>query len=142
MNWKLSTAASYAFPVLIVYLLVYLPLSRPPSSQVTADAECDQETLSRLSDHVVRLSTNISCPEHLYNVHILNRDPLVIYIPHFLSDGEADHLVNIRYFPCLLSSLRLPFTHSPPFITIEFPQLTFPSLQRPELRPLHCLRRI
>jgi len=96
MNWKLSTAASYAFPVLIVYLLVYLPLSRPPSSPVATDAKCEQETLSRLSDYVVRLSSNSSCPKHLYNVHILNRDPLVIYIPHFLTDEEADHLVNIR----------------------------------------------
>lgn len=31
-----------------------------------------------------------------YKTHILSHDPLVIYIENFLSDTEADHLVDVR----------------------------------------------
>lgn len=31
-----------------------------------------------------------------YRTHILSHDPLVIYIESFLSDTEADHLVDVR----------------------------------------------
>ena len=37
------------------------------------------------------------CPEHAYKIHLLSRDPLVIYIEGFLSAEEASHVVQMRY---------------------------------------------
>ncbi|KAF2117643.1 hypothetical protein BDV96DRAFT_570604 [Lophiotrema nucula] len=35
---------------------------------------------------------NYTCPHHLYNVQIFSEDPLVIYIPSFITEHEAAHL--------------------------------------------------
>lgn len=40
-----------------------------------------------------------------YQVHLLSRDPLVIYIEGFVKDSEADHLLNVRYVTDTLSIL-------------------------------------
>lgn len=43
----------------------------------------------------VTASQNYSCPEHLYNVQIFSEDPLIIYIPEFITESEASHLESI-----------------------------------------------
>lgn len=40
---------------------------------------------------------NLQCQRHDYQVKIFSTSPLVIYIDHFLSDTEADHLIELRY---------------------------------------------
>ena len=41
---------------------------------------------------ILDLNQNYTCPTHLYNVHIFSHDPLVIYIPSFITEAEASHL--------------------------------------------------
>lgn len=62
-------------------------------------------TSRSLSTHEVpRLDTeklvfpekDLLCPEHTFQTHYLSTDPLLVYIPGFLSEEEADHLVKIR----------------------------------------------
>lgn len=38
---------------------------------------------------------NHTCPQHLYNVQIFSQDPLIIYIPEFITPAEASHLQSI-----------------------------------------------
>ncbi|KAF2801188.1 hypothetical protein K505DRAFT_319953 [Melanomma pulvis-pyrius CBS 109.77] len=38
---------------------------------------------------------NYTCPQHLYNVQIFSEDPLIIYIPAFITPDEASHLQSI-----------------------------------------------
>ncbi|KAF2707089.1 hypothetical protein K504DRAFT_436317 [Pleomassaria siparia CBS 279.74] len=38
---------------------------------------------------------NYTCPHHLYNVQIFSEDPLVIYIPSFITAEEAGHLQHV-----------------------------------------------
>jgi hypothetical protein len=38
-----------------------------------------------------------TCPEHHYNIHLFSKDPLVIYIPNFITKKEASHLEEITY---------------------------------------------
>lgn len=41
---------------------------------------------------------NLSCTEHTYKgLHVLSRDPLVVYVEGFLREDEVHHVVNIRY---------------------------------------------
>lgn len=47
---------------------------------------------------VIGEEENISktiCPEHHYNIHLFSKDPLVIYIPDFITKEEASHLEEI-----------------------------------------------
>jgi prolyl 4-hydroxylase len=38
---------------------------------------------------------NSSCPEFLYKTHIFSTDPLVIYIPNFITPEESEHLQTV-----------------------------------------------
>lgn len=38
---------------------------------------------------------NTTCPQHLYQTHIYSTDPLVIYIPNFITPDEAAHLQSV-----------------------------------------------
>ncbi|KAF2740630.1 hypothetical protein EJ04DRAFT_507656 [Polyplosphaeria fusca] len=40
----------------------------------------------------VTAKENYTCPHHLYSVKIFSEDPLVIYIPDFITQTEAEHL--------------------------------------------------
>ncbi|KAF1810704.1 hypothetical protein P152DRAFT_381729, partial [Eremomyces bilateralis CBS 781.70] len=39
--------------------------------------------------------SGLQCDDHQVNTHILSKDPLVIYIEHFLSPFEADEIIRI-----------------------------------------------
>ncbi|KAF2471663.1 uncharacterized protein BDR25DRAFT_22167 [Lindgomyces ingoldianus] len=38
---------------------------------------------------------NYTCPHHLYNIQVFSQDPLIIYIPSFITETEAQHLQEI-----------------------------------------------
>jgi len=40
----------------------------------------------------VSTAKNNTCAEHLLRIHIFSLDPLVIYIPDFITEFEAQHL--------------------------------------------------
>lgn len=49
-------------------------------------------------ENLVIPERNLSCEEHAYRgVHVLSREPLVVYIEGFVGDGEADDVVKVRY---------------------------------------------
>jgi hypothetical protein len=49
-------------------------------------------------DSLVIPDANLTCEEHAFkNVHVLSRDPLVVYIEGFLGEREADEVVELRY---------------------------------------------
>jgi prolyl 4-hydroxylase len=47
-------------------------------------------------DALVYPNEDLDCAEHKYDVHIFSAKPLIIYIDGFLSDEEADSLVELR----------------------------------------------
>jgi prolyl 4-hydroxylase len=49
-------------------------------------------------DSLVLPEKNLTCGEHAYKgVYVLSRDPLVVYIEGFLSEGEGKEVVRLRY---------------------------------------------
>ena len=41
---------------------------------------------------------NLTCGEHAFRgVHVLSREPLVVYVEGFLGEDEVQHVVDIRY---------------------------------------------
>ncbi|KAL4866152.1 hypothetical protein BDV12DRAFT_173356 [Aspergillus spectabilis] len=106
---------SSLFYLIPLYFLVIAPLLRqlfpsdPSLLNVSYDpdyADADEDTSLTLNTDVLALDDGepITCDagSDAYRIHIFSHTPLVIYIEGFLSDTEADHLVNIslpRYTP-------------------------------------------
>lgn len=99
---SLSTLLTSLFYLLPLYLFVIAPLLRQlfPVTQDIFDPDTDATTESDISldPEILSLPDGIipTCPEDTYRVHLLSKDPLIIYIEDFLSTAEADHLVKIR----------------------------------------------
>ncbi|PYH45484.1 oxidoreductase, 2OG-Fe(II) oxygenase family [Aspergillus saccharolyticus JOP 1030-1] len=107
-KFSLSTLFSYLFYLLPVYFFVLAPLLRqifPASSTgnfLDLDLDLDPDGIQADSDltlnpEILSLPDGViaTCPPDNYRVHLLQRDPLVIYIEDFLSAEESDHLVDI-----------------------------------------------
>lgn len=88
---KVSTVAEYFLISVVLYIFVLSPYLQPyiSSSESSEEPVASFEKIEAL----VYPDRNLVCPEHAYQTHILSRDPLIIYIPHFLSDKEANELV-------------------------------------------------
>lgn len=93
MALSIGTVLQYLFYTVIGYVLVGSPILRIFLGPGTAAPDTG-ETFFK-SDRLVIPDENLVCPDHGYNVHILSRDPLVIYIPDFLSGEESKHMVAI-----------------------------------------------
>ncbi|KAK7724484.1 hypothetical protein SLS57_004239 [Botryosphaeria dothidea] len=93
MALSIGSIFQYLFYTVIGYIFIGSPVlriflgGRPPQPDL---AESFTKT-----DRLVIPDENLACPEHGYNVHVLSREPLVIYIPGFLSADESKHMVDI-----------------------------------------------
>lgn len=46
-------------------------------------------------ESLVYPASDLQCSDHPLEIHIFSRAPLIIYIPNFVSDEEAKHLVDL-----------------------------------------------
>lgn len=94
---SISTWVQYAFFAVVVYVLAGAPLSNilnEGGRTGVGGGNIAQEKM----DSLVVPERNLKCGEHAYKgVHILNREPLVLYIEAFVSEEERRHVVNVRY---------------------------------------------
>lgn len=110
----LSTIITWLLYFVPVYIFVLDPLIRPyfPDSaswredqdgHVLGEWDTAPSTLHLTDDSFISPDDGVpdNCPGEAegYRVHLLSREPLVLYIENFVSTAEADHLVDIRYFP-------------------------------------------
>ncbi|KAF2138502.1 uncharacterized protein K452DRAFT_321071 [Aplosporella prunicola CBS 121167] len=94
MAVSLGTVIQYLFYTVVLYVLVGAPISRILfNPRATESADTVTEFIN--SDRLAIPDESLVCPEHHYQTHILNRDPLVIYIEDFLSGEEAKHIIDI-----------------------------------------------
>jgi prolyl 4-hydroxylase len=96
---KLSTIVGYLLALIPAYIFVYSPISRLIFGSLQEEAnepidisKIDPELLSLISPD----DPLLNCSSQPYDIHILSRAPLVIYIESFLSDSEASHMVEVR----------------------------------------------
>ncbi|KAL1638566.1 hypothetical protein SLS58_008779 [Diplodia intermedia] len=93
MEFSIGSIFKYLFYTVVGYVLVGSPLLRIFLNERPQHPDL-AEAFAR-SDRLVIPDENLVCPDHGYNVHVLSRDPLVIYIPGFVSAEEAKHMVAI-----------------------------------------------
>lgn len=97
------TVLQYALVVCIAYILAGAPLQETlfggtgSSYSYLRDASMSSMSPQKL-DSLVIPDANLTCGEHAFrSVHVLSRDPLVVYIEGFLDGREADEVVELRY---------------------------------------------
>lgn len=100
---KLTTVAEYFLISIALYFFVLSPMLQP---YLASDPAEDAPVISyEKSEALVYPDKSLECPEHTLSPHILSTDPLIIYLPHFLKDKEADELVSLRSVTSLGNSL-------------------------------------
>jgi prolyl 4-hydroxylase len=102
-SFSVFTIFQYAFLALIAYILAGAPLQEvlfgrgsPASYSYHGDASASSMSPQKL-DSLVIPDANLSCDEHAFkSVHVLSREPLVVYIEGFLEESEAVEVVELR----------------------------------------------
>lgn len=108
-SFSVGTVFQYAFLALVVYVLAGAPLQeiflsgRDGSSySYSRDASASPMSPQKLESLVIP-EANLTCDEHAFkSVHVLSREPLVVYIEGFLGEKEADEVVELRYVDSVL----------------------------------------
>lgn len=97
---SLSACVQYVFFAVVVYVLAGAPLNSVFSSGTSSYSGPLNTSPDQLRDIVIP-TDNLSCHEHAYTgVHVLSREPLVVYIEGFLSEAERREVLAMRYlFP-------------------------------------------
>lgn len=112
---KLSRIFTWILYFIPVYIFILDPILRPifpntaepsepniwESEALLDDWEDTKPALNLEDDSFISPEDGVptNCPGEApgYRVHLLSRTPLIMYIENFVSDEEADHLVDIRY---------------------------------------------
>jgi prolyl 4-hydroxylase len=94
MSFRWRTILEYVLLCIPLYIFIGSPLLKviaPSFFGSTGDATYQS---FENTDALVFPDEGLSCPPHTYNVRVLSREPLVVYIDGFLSEKEADHMIN------------------------------------------------
>lgn len=94
-RWR--TALELATIVSVIYIFIGAPgLSTFLTSDKNASNHVVKPKAHIRPDSFVYPDPDLKCAEHSYDVHIYSANPLVIYIDGFLSQDEADALIDLR----------------------------------------------
>lgn len=94
--------------VAIVAVIIYLAIGSPGLSSTENSSQSNEDNVPSARAKVETLvypDRDLRCTEHIFDVHVLSTSPLVIYIDGFVSEAEAQHLIDIRYAKCNTSSI-------------------------------------
>lgn len=96
-SFSLATLLQYVAFALIAYVLAGAPLLESLRSGSGAEGQDAGVSAQKLEALVVP-EGNLSCPAHAYRgVHVVSREPLVVYVEGFLGEAEAEEVVGLRY---------------------------------------------
>lgn len=103
-SFSVFAVFQYAFLALIAYVLAGAPLQEiifgrngsGSSYSYHRDASASSMSPQKLESLVIP-DANLTCDEHAFkNIHVLSREPLVVYIEGFLEEREATEVVDLR----------------------------------------------
>lgn len=87
--------------VAVISIVIYVFLGTPglPSSSggESSSNGRDIPVARAKTESLVYPDKNLQCPRHDFDIHVFSASPLVIYIDGFVSEEEAEHLVDIRH---------------------------------------------
>ena len=87
------------FEVAVISVVIYIFLGAPglPSQGGESTVQDDVPLARARVESLVYPDKDLKCSRHEFDAHIFSASPLVVYLDGFLSDGEAEHLIDIRY---------------------------------------------
>jgi prolyl 4-hydroxylase len=94
---RLTTIIEYLLLSIPLYIFVGSPLLKVLAPSIFGVSDTENYQSFEKTDSLVLPDENLACAPHNYNVRILSREPLVVYIDGFLGQKEAEHLVNVAY---------------------------------------------
>lgn len=94
-SFRWRTVLEVAVISIVIYIFLGTP-GFPKSSKGNSLGEADLPIARAKIESLVYPTKDLSCKNHEHDIHIFSTNPLVLYIDGFLSDREAQHLVNIR----------------------------------------------
>jgi len=84
----------------VISAVIYIFLGAPglPAGLISSSSSNQIVPVARAKiENLVYPEESLQCPRHEYDIHVFSATPLVIYVDEFLSEEEAEHLVDIRY---------------------------------------------
>lgn len=104
-NLSFASIFQYAVFAVVVYVLAGAPLTNMlggggaasySTTRRTSSGQSGQSASHEKLESLVIPEDDLVCADHAYRgVHILSREPLVVYIEGFVSDEESDHVVRL-----------------------------------------------
>jgi prolyl 4-hydroxylase len=91
---RLRTILEYAIISIPLYIFVLSPLLKTIAPSLFSNTGSVNYQSFEKSDSLVIPDESLVCPPHKFNVRILSREPLIVYIDGFLSETETSHLVS------------------------------------------------
>ena len=87
--------------VAVISAVIYVILGAPGLSAWSSSLSIQEEApvVQAKVESLVYPDKDLKCSEHKFDIHILGTNPLVIYIDSFVTESEAQHLIDIRYEP-------------------------------------------
>nr|POF15231.1 prolyl 4-hydroxylase 1 [Quercus suber] len=84
----------------VIAAVIYIVLGAPGLSSKTAgssakDGQQDVPISKAKIESLVFPRADLQCPQPQYDVHVFSTSPLVLYVDNFVTEAEADHLVDI-----------------------------------------------
>ena len=84
----------------LISAVIYIFLGTPGlrfSSNENSSTHSEVPIAKAKAETLVYPAKDLECPRHEFDIHIFSTSPLVVYLDGFLSDAEAEHLVDIRF---------------------------------------------
>ncbi|EMD00758.1 hypothetical protein BAUCODRAFT_144379 [Baudoinia panamericana UAMH 10762] len=91
-RWR--TVVEVAGIAAIIYVLLGAP-GLPSAWRTGRSAEKDTPAVRTKIESLVSPAKELNCPTHKYETHVFSSSPLILYVDGFLSDSEAEHLIDI-----------------------------------------------
>ena len=95
-SFRWRTVLEVAVISIVIYVFLGTP-GLPSSSKSESSIEKDVPVARAKTESLVYPDKNLKCPQHNFDIHVFSTSPLVVYIDGFVSDSEAEHLVDIRF---------------------------------------------
>ena len=94
---SLRTAIEYAviLGLFVAYLGGYKLSSSAASEPGLDDFNGAAHTSQDKLESLVYPRRDLECPEHALDIHVFSVSPLIIHISNFVTDQEAQHLVDL-----------------------------------------------
>ena len=97
-SFRWRTVLEVAVISVVIYVFLGTP-GLPSQLRGTSSTGRDVPIARAKVESLVYPDKDLKCLRHDFDIHLFSASPLVIYIDGFLSDKEADHLVDIRHYP-------------------------------------------